>query len=83
MRIIRIDKEKRGLVRGVLEITPDRQQFEDVVAYTMWHRHDEPELGNVLTAEVNRLCKVYMTMKVESVAIHTEWREYGTVRNSR
>ena len=76
MRVVRIDKEREGLVRGVLEITPDRQQFEDVTAYTMWHRHDEPGLENTLTSEINKLCKVYMGMEVQSIATHVEWRDY-------
>ena len=84
---MKIDRERVGLVRGKITVKQDRGSFEPITAYTMWYRHDAPNLEEDLNRAVDKLVNVYQGMiethssgyKMKmwaSMSIEIEWRDY-------
>lgn len=73
-----IDKNRKGLVRGVIQISQDHGEYEPIKAYTYWYRHDEPELENKLQSEMDRLLKYYLAdhWRCRSALLGVEWMDY-------
>lgn len=71
-------ENRKGLVRGVLEISQDRGQFEDIRAYTFWFRHDEPDLEKQLDNAMRRLLAAYSgdRGRFGSAMLTVEWKDY-------
>lgn len=73
-----IDKNKKGLVRGVVTIRQEHGSFEPITAYTFWFRHDEPELESLVQKAVDDLVRYYFKdhWRCGSACISTEWMDY-------
>lgn len=70
--------ERKGLVRGVVEIYQDHCGFEPIKVYTYWYRHDEPNLEKVVNDATDAIVHTYSKDKwrFHSAICGTEWREY-------
>ena len=73
-----VDKNRKGLIRGCVELRQDHGDFEPIIAYTFWYRHDEPDLENVLQKAIDGLMHYYMKDHYHcgSLMMWTEWRDY-------
>ena len=71
-------EKKIGLVRGVVEIYQDHGGFEPITVYTYWHRHDEPNLEEVILKATNDIIHAYSKdrYRFSTAVLGTEWREY-------
>lgn len=67
-------EDRVGLVRGVVEV--DDRYGETAIAYTFWHRHDEPDRDTKVSNEVESLIRAYKTMSWCSMVVRSEWRDY-------
>jgi hypothetical protein len=85
-----VDKSKHCLVRGYvvygqwgsscigLDLALDSKNVRVGVAYTLWHRTDEPKIDDVLESELNNLAHCYTRLReCDGVLCSYEYRPYS------
>ena len=84
---VNVDTTKRGLVRGKViysqwragcigeHLAKDDNCLEVGIAYTLWHRHDEPP--EVVERELSRLIRTYQSFNgCDGLQFGYEYRDY-------
>lgn len=71
-------EDRKGLVRGVVEVRQDHGSFVPIKAYTFWYRHDEPDLEEKIQNAIEGLERYYMRdhWRCSSLMMYLEWVEY-------
>lgn len=70
-------EKRKGLVRGV--VTVQQNYFEPIIAYTMWFRHDTPELEKKLQKAIDLILNAYRKMNdygYHGAVVGVEWMDY-------
>ena len=70
--MLKVDENKRGLVRGVIEI--QQRGMETIKAHTFWYRHDEQDVQEKLNTAINRLINCYDNHY--GISYYLEWKDY-------
>ena len=71
---------RKGLVRGSVTIYQNHGSFDPITAYTLWFRHDTPNLESELQKAVDLLMNAYRSMKdYGSAMISFEWKDYKKI----